>query len=293
MRKRFLQVIVFLPLLFLGAAKLPYINNGIYLVKQVNLDRQEFFSHDVSEVFLPANEARLVDSKPDELIVAPEFEKLKEVKFGSFKLGNNDNDIWFIMAKDPAGYYSQLYIDQNLDANITVKEKVSGFETFDYNSQGITAHMAIIQRNPIPVAVSYKGANGEIKKKVYFYLWTGIFKNNKEADIKVWLRTASVLEGLLSATAGKDQRLVKFRIMDSNSNGCFNDYGKDIIFMDLNYDSIFSKKETQPLNEFFDIKDGKQRKQFRFIVLPYPGKVQVAEATQEFDPQNLEPESDI
>lgn len=279
-----------LTLLFLGAAKLPYVSAGTYLVKMVNMGRDDFFGDDFSKVFQSTNEANLIDSKPDGLTVAAELEKLKEIKFGSFQLGNNEKNVWFVMGKDLAGYYSKFYIDQNLDNEITEKEKVQDIQTFDRKLKGIMVHFASVQITPVPITVSYKGMNGEIRKRVYFYLWTRIFENRDGDATVVSIATVSVLQGLFKVMIGKDEKLVKFRLMDTNSNGCFNDYGKDVICMDLNFDGAY--RESQPLSEYFDIKTGTGKKQMHFIILPFPGKVEVTESILDFDAAKLEPEPD-
>jgi hypothetical protein len=280
-----------LSLLFFGATKLPYISAGTYLVKMVNIGRDEFFGNDFTDVFQTANEANLIDSKPNELMVTPELEKLTDIRYGSFKLGNNEKDVWFVMGKDPAGYYSKIYIDQNLDYNISDEEKVQDIQTFDRRLKGIMVHFASAQTTPVPLTVSYKGMTGEIKKKVYFYLWARIFEKNDTDTSTVTIATISALQGLIRVMVGRNEKLVKFRLLDTNSNGCFNDYGKDVICMDLNYDGLY--QENQTLSEYFDIKTDTGKKQIHFIVLPFPGKVQVTEAIQEFDASKLEPEPDM
>ena len=295
MRKFFIMGVLGISLLLstsaFGIVKLPNISSGYYLVKMVNLGLQEFFSKDISQI--SSNEACLADSKADDLTIDPELEKLKDLKFGCFKkLGDNEKDIWFVMGKDQAGYYSDIYIDQNLDNHITVKEKVQGIETFDEKKQGFTILNSFNLQSPIPINISYKGLVGEIRKKVFFYLWSKVFLKNEESHTVVSITNISVLEGLTKITVGKDEKLVKFRIIDINSNGCYNDYGKDVIGMDLNFDGTFNKNEYQPLTEFFEVKLDGPKKQFRLIVLPFPGKVQVIEVNQEFDATKLETESD-
>lgn len=287
----FLIFMVMLPLLFLGAVKLPYISAGTYLVKMVNAGRDDFFRDYFTNKNQSDNQGNLTDAKPDELTIAPELEKLNEIKYGSFKLGNHEKDVWFVMGKDPAGFYSKFYIDQNLDYNITDNEKVQDFNTNYGMLKGILVHSASAIGTPVPVTISYKGVNGgEIKKKVYFYLWTGIFGKRDENTTIVKIYTVSMLQGLMKVNVGKNEKLVKFRLMDADNNGCFNDYQKDVIYMDLNLDGVYSNQDSEPLSEYFDIKTDAGKKQMRFLVLPFPGKVEVIEATQDFDASKLEPD---
>jgi hypothetical protein len=277
-------------LLLLGAVKLPYISAGTYLVKLVNAQRDHFFRDNYTNVNQSDNEGNLTEAKPDELTIAPELEKLKEIKYGSFKLGNLEKNVWFVMGKDPAGFYSKFYIDQNLDYNITDNEIVRDFDTNYGMLKGVLVHSASATGTPISVTIAYKSTNGdEIRKKVYFYLWTGIFGKEDDSTTIVKIYTVSMFQGLIKVMVGKDEKLVKFRLMDANNNGCFNDYQKDVIYMDLNLDGIYSNQDSAPLTEYFDMKTSLGKKQMRFIVLPFPGKVEIIEATQDFDASKLEP----
>lgn len=289
----FIIILVILLLFFLGARKLPYISTGTYLVKMVNAGRNDFFQDYYTHDNQTDNYGNLVEAKPDELTVDPELEKLKEIKYGSFRLGNHEKPVWFVMGKDPAGFYSKFYIDQNLDYTITSEENVPDFNTNYGIHKGVLVQSSFATGTPVPVTIAYKGVNGgEFRKKVYFYFWNGIFGKNDETTTVVRLYNVSLIQGLMKVTDGKVEKLMKFRLMDANNNGCYNDYQKDVIYMDLNMDGIYSKKESEPLAEYFEIKTGAGRKQLHLIVLPLPGKVAVTEATQDFDPAILEPEPD-
>lgn len=287
-------VMIILPLLFLGAVKLPYISAGNYLVKLVNAQRDQFLRNNYTHGNQSDNQGNLIEAKPDELTVAPELEKLNDIKYGSIKLGNLEKDVWFIMGKDPAGFYSKFYIDQNLDYSITENEKVQDFDTNYGMLKGVLVHSASATRSPVPVTIAYKSTSGdEIRKEVYFYLWTGIFgKEGDDNTTIVKIYTVSMLQGLMKVMVGKNEKLVKFRLMDANNNGCFNDYQKDVIYMDLNMDGIYSNHESAPLTEYFDLMTNLGKKQMHFIVLPFPGQVEVTEATQDYDASQLEPEPD-
>ena len=289
----FVIILVILLLSFLGAGKLPNISTGAYLVKMVNAGRDDYFRDFYTNDNQSDNEGNITDAKPEELTVAPELDKLKEMKYGSFKLGNGEKLIWFVMGKDPAGFYSKFYIDQNLDYKISAEEMVPDFETNYGMYKGLFVYSSASIQTPAPVSIAYKGVNGgEIRKKVYFYCWTGIFEKKDEANTVVKLYTVSMMQGLMKVMVGKTEKLVKFRLMDANNNGCFNDYQKDVIYMDMNMDGIYSNPESEPLSEYFDVKSDNGKKQLHLIVLPYPGKIAVTEVTEEFDPAKLEPEPD-
>jgi hypothetical protein len=284
---------VLLPVLFLGAVKLPYISEGTYLVKPVNVGGEDFFRINYTHESQTDRPGNLSDAKPNELTIASELEKLKEIKYGSFILGNHEKAVWFVMGKDPANFYSKIYIDQNLDYHIAEDEKVPDVYTNYGMHKRVLVHNSLAFQTPIPITIAYKGVGGgEIRKKVYFYLWTGVYGKTDETTTVAEIYTASMLQGLIKIRSGKDLKLVKFRLMDADNNGCFNDYQKDVIYMDVNMDGVYSNQESEPLREYFDVKTDTGMKQMHLIVLPFPGKVEVIEATQEFDATKLEPESD-
>ncbi len=103
--------------------------------------------------------------------------------------------------------------------------------------------------------------------------------------------SASFFEGEFTVLQGGKQKRVGFRILDTNSNGCFNDYGTDSLEMDLNGDGYFRKKECNQLAEY--LVPGPDKKQrLRLIVLPLPAKIAVIYALQEYDLTTLEPASE-
>ena len=290
MKKIYLLGILLLAFFLLGfSSKLPVQLEGVYAVKLKTLTYFDLVSKD----FLYSESlAELTESKPEQLQLTFEYEKLVDPKFGAFRLGNNDKKVWFVMGKDPQGYWTDFYIDQNLDFKITAKEKVKSLLTSEGNNRGFKILQAT-SLIPVPVRVSYKGLTNELQKGLYYFVSIQTLTKKTNSDLRVEAIAASFLDGETKIMSGKAEKIVKFRIFDTDGNGCFNDYGKDLIYMDLNYDGYFSKNECKPLTEFFDFPTAnKEKKQMRLIVLPLPAKIAVTEAIKEFDLSQLESASD-
>lgn len=293
--KKFLWLLILIPALILpvaAAVKFPLISEGTYSANLVNISKDDFFAGEL--VFDSINVATLTDSKPEELTVASEI-KSDKAKYGSFVMGNNDEKIWFTMAQDKDGYWADFYLDQNLDQKISASEKIKDLSLWDPStSSGYKRLTAAITKVPITLMVSYKGANDKvIYKKVSVYLWAeNYYKKGAEDYNEVSIETVSALEGLVKMTVGKEEKAVKYRIMDANCNGCFNDYGKDVIYTDQNFDGKFTKKEALKIVEFYDLTVEKKKKQVRFMLPAIPAKIAVADALTEFDLSTLEPASD-
>jgi hypothetical protein len=286
--------IIAVPLLLLGAVEVTFPCPGTYDVQQVTLKFKDIFK---KKSITHWKSAHIVESKPTDLTVEPPIEKIKGIRYASVRLGNNEKDTWLVMGQDDAGYYSEIYLDQNLDNNITTKEKIADIDTFQVEDKGFTINIGRVYPKPIPLLVSYKGSKGEIRKKLYFYLQSEIALKKKTDTLFLSFINATALEGKITVKWFGGRNDSRVRLVDANSNGCFNDYNKDCIFMDLNaYEKSDANKKSinvlSPLYEYFNIKEKSKIKQMRLVVLPYPAKVSVIEATEEFDPVQLEPESD-
>jgi hypothetical protein len=278
--------------LSIGAAKLSYPNQGEYAGKLTSISKDDFFKPD--NLFLHFNDAVLVDTKPDEITIDPGL-KLNNPKYGSVMFGDNNKRSYFVMSQDKDGYWMDYYLDQNLDYKITPEEKLKNIEK--WNLQKTTKHWDLMESaitiDPIQMVVSYKGSTAEIKKNLNFYLWIKHFTHKGENDeTYVTFATVSAFEGFMKVLIGKDEKLVKYRITDANCNGCFNDYGKDNLYLDLNFDGYFSIKEVFLLYEFFDQKIDKTSTQMRFSIPACPAKIVVAPAAENINTIQLEAKSD-
>ncbi len=288
----FFLLLIFVSTMSLGATKLPYPIQGEYGGKIVNIPGEDFFKPDF--LIQRVNDVLLMDTKPEEIRIDPEI-KLTNPKYGSILLGDNEKQTYFVMTKDNDGYWMDFYLDQNQDYQITATEKLKNLEKWDLQKTNKNWDLmeSSITNNSIPILVSYKSSVRELKKKLSFYLWIKNFAHQgKDEQTFVTLATASAFEGFIKIHFGKDEKLVKFRITDANCNGCFNDYGKDLLYLDLNFDGYFSKKEAIPLYEFFDSKTGKITTQMRFSIPSCPAGIAITPATQSYDSVNLEAKSD-
>jgi hypothetical protein len=288
MRKFIIFGIIGVALLATGfTGKLPAPVEGVYSLKPKTLT---IFDLSMGEISIYGNTAELTDSKPDFLEVEGiEYEKFSSIKFGNFRLGNNEKKIWFLMTQNSTGYWDSFYIDQNLDYKITKKESVKSFQSTEGRERGynILRSLSLI---PISLKVSYKGITKEYEKNLYFFIQTSLSSKKQEYYIAAVAFSASFLEGEMKLAENKRERLYKFSIIDADSNGCFNDYGKDLLYINLKRDSAFHKKESRKLTEFFDSTgaDG-VNKQLRFNLLPYSLQLGVTEVTGDFDFVQLEP----
>lgn len=267
--------------------KAPIPVNGVYDLKNKTLTYFDLVSNDIE---LYANLAELTDSKPDDLTVEiADLDKLVDPLFGRFLFGNNNKKIWFLMGKDTKGFWSEFYIDQNLDYKINTKEKIKTFQTTKTENHGFKIAEAFTLI-PASFKVSYKGISKTFEKNLYFFIFTAIYTKNKAEETVVKAVTASFFDGQMKVKIGKEENLVKFRILDFNGNGCYNDYNKDLIYMDLNNDGFFTKKECQTIQEFYSFTDlNKEKRQLHMIILPWPGKFAVIEGSQDFNLLELEP----
>lgn len=287
--KKYQMILVMMFTLFLMGfgGKFPGLNEGVYPVKLKNLTYFDLAGKDLT---WDRNLAELTESKPDSLEVGLDYEKLSDVKFGGFKLGNSNKKVWFLMGKDGEGYWTEVYFDKNLDNRIDSAEKVKSFQTFDGKYKGFKTKQSF-SLIPVPVKVVYKGLTGEIERNLYFFFTTTIYVKKDLSDTISEVLNASFLEGEMKVTVGSQEKLAKFRIIDANSNGCFNDYGKDLLFIDFNYDGYYRKNESQKIMEYFNYTVKSQpTKQLKMVIPPYPVKIGIVEAGKDIDLALLEPQ---
>ncbi len=288
-RKRWFFLFCGLLLFFLCGCKGRQISPipGIYPVKLKALSFFDLLSRD----FNPGSAmGKLVGSKPDAVTLQFSDKKLDHLEFGFFQLGNNNTKVWFAMGRDLAGYWTDFYVDQNLDFQITEKEKVTGFQTHDGTFKKFRTKEAFALV-PVPLLISYKGTTGEYRKLMYFFISVVDVrgKNSTETESVVEIYTASILEGRVQIRVKNELQWVGFRIVDNNGNGCFDDFSKDLIYIDSNNDGYLKAKESQALFEFFTVKlSKKEKKQYQVIVLPNPQKIAVFEGIKNYDVGDLE-----
>jgi hypothetical protein len=258
---------------------------GVYDLKLKTLTFFDLVSKDVP---FQSTTAELTESKPANLEVQVDLTKMTEPTFGSIKLGNNDQKVWFLMGKGEQGYWTEVYLDQNADHRISLNEKIKSLQTVDTTERKLKRSSAYTMV-PIAIKVSFKGVSTQFQKKLYFFFYADILSNKTESFTVVGVSNASFLDGEIKLAVGKDLKLVKVRIFDINGNGSFNDYGEDMIYFDTNYDGLFKKNEGQKLTEFFDYgPTPKQTKQYRLLLTPQPAKLAVIDSFQEFDRSKLE-----
>lgn len=267
--------------------QLPLPLPGIYPIKMKTLTYLDLASKSLND--LGWNTAELTESMPFGLTVAFDYSKMKNVQFGRFQLGNREQKVWFLMAQDDSGNWSEFYIDQNLDMQLTAKERVKSIQpTGQDRHRGIDRRLEL-GLIPVSLRIPYKGSNREFEQNLYFFICINTFSKKDLSDIMVGLITASFLEGEFQVASGRSFKTARFRILDANGNGCFNDYGTDLVFIDLNGDGYFEKNERQALKEFFVNASGARRRQYEMVVPPFPVKLGVFPTDEEYDPIQLEP----
>lgn len=274
-------------LVMAGFTKAPFPLEGVYDLKLKTLT---LFELDAKNIPLLRVFAELTESKPEGLTVKVDTKKLTEPTFGSFKLGNTARKTWFLMGKDEQGFWTDIYLDQNGDQQITANEQIKSIQIYQAKERKLDRQSSYTLI-PVPIRVAVMGDKKEIFKKLYFFFDTDSFTNKGESITMASVYNASFLEGEMKAVLGKDIKLVKFRIYDIDSNGCYNDFGEDMIYMDTNYDGLFKKNEGRKLTEFFDYGD-KTKVQYRLLLPPQPAKLAVVEALKDFNRSSLEAVSD-
>jgi hypothetical protein len=146
---------------------------------------------------------------------------------------------------------------------------------------------------PVRIKVSFKGLSGEIHKNLYFFIFTTVLTKKGASDLMVEAINATFLDGEIHIAIGETVKKMNIRLIDANGNGCFNDYGADLIMVDLNSNNYFQKRESFKLAEFFDFQGSAgEQMQLRIIVPPYPRKIAVISAGQGYNLADLEAESD-
>lgn len=271
------------------SGKMPIPIEGIYPLKTKTLTIFDLYSQEYRVTY---NVAEVVEAKPEKITIDFDLERLKDYRFGSFKLGNNNQQTWFVMGKDDEGYWSEFYIDQNNDLKIKENEKIKSFQKGQDRVKGLDRSQSLTWI-PVRIRVSYKGLAGEIQKNLYLFISTMVLSKNNASDLLVEAITASFLDGEIQVASGKATKRINFRLIDANGNGCFNDYGTDLIFFDLDSDGYFQQNESHKLVEFFNLRAATgDEKQLRIIIPPFPAKLAVIEADQEYDLLALEAKSD-
>lgn len=267
------------------------IQYGVYPLKAKTFTIFDSIGKDIT---LYGQIAELTESKPENLTVDPAI-KIEDPRYGKFTFGNNNRQVWFIMGQDMKGYWTTFYIDQNLDNQITQKEIVKGFVPSESREKKFIRRQAE-SYIPVPIQISYKGENSEFVKKLFFCLKTEEIEELKAKEYKKEITVAAFdftfLEGEFPVQVDKKIQNCRFRISDTNGNGCFNDFGRDLLYLDLNNDGYFKKDEAFKLVEFMDRTEENKKTQFRLIVLPYPGKIALLNALEEYNPSDLEPVAD-
>jgi hypothetical protein len=274
-----------LVLLVTGFSRPIFPLEGVYDLKLKTLTFFDLLSKDVP---LQSITAELTESRPDNLEVQVNLAKLTEPTFGSLRLGNNDRKVWFVMGKGEQGYWTEVYLDQNGDRRITTNEKLKSLQTLDIKERKIKRNSAYTMV-PVAIKVSFKGVKRQYVKKLYYFIYVDIIHNKTGNFTVAGVTNASFLDGELKVAVGKELKLIKVRLFDINANGCFNDYGSDMIYLDTNYDGLFKKNEGHILTEFFDYgANRKQVKQYRLLLPPQPAKMAVIDSFREFDRSLLE-----
>lgn len=291
MKKIKLAGIVWIAFLIMGcSSNMPAPLEGIYPLKTKTLTIFDLYSKEY-EVYY--NVAEIVESKPEKLTLGFDLDQLTEYRFGSFIFGNNNQRVWFVMGKDPQGYWSDFYIDRNNDLTIKENEKIKSFQSGRDKFKGMDRNQSMTMI-PVRIKVPFKGLSGEIWKNLYFFIVTTVLSKNGASDLLAEAISATFLDGEINIAVGETVKKMNFRLIDANGNGCFNDYGADLIFIDLNFDKYFQKQESFKLVEFYDFQEESAEvvKQLRIIVPPYPRKIAVLESGQDYDLVDLEAESD-
>ena len=286
---KLLGLILIIGIIIGCSGTMPVPVKGIYPLKTKTLTIFDLYSQEYRVTY---NVAEVVEAKPEKISVGFDLRQLEDYRFGSFKLGNNNQRTWFVMGKDDQGYWSEFYIDQNNDLIIKENEKIKSFQSGQDRVKGLERSQSLTLI-PVRVKVGYKGLAGEIQKNLYLFILTTVYAKNSASDLLVEAITASFLDGEIHIVSGEVKKRINFRLIDANGNGCFNDYGTDLIFFDLNSDGYYHQHESHKLVEFYNLKNQTgAENQYRIIIPPYPAQIAIIEANQDYDLAELEAKSD-
>ena len=276
----FLALVVILPGCA-GLGKAPLFEEGVYPVHAKTFTYLELVA---AQPAITPNIANLTETKPDSLTVDFDPAALRGPVFGYFRFGNNEQKTWFVIGKDGDGNWSDFYIDRNLDYHLSPAEKVTGWETGQGAYRGYQTTSTYITA-PLALLVSYKGAERDYTAKPGFLIEILDVMKNNARDTFVKAYAAGFFEGEIPIRTGKAIRTFHFQLIDADSNGCFNDYGRDLAYLDANGDGYFRNDESHPLAEYF----GSANLQRQIAVPPYPAKIAVTGVNADIDAAALEP----
>jgi hypothetical protein len=222
-------------------------------------------------------------SKPANLKLDFPTDRFAGFQYSRFTLGNAGNVFNFVIANQRNYFYDALYIDLDHNGVITAKEEVKIEEkqnvALGYVFQSFEADPKII--------VDYRISGGKVIARPLDIKLTFVYqKNSQRAEAFYILKNNTLMTG----TTLSEKDPLYFAIADGDNNGCYNDFGNDLVFFDRNGDRKFDYvKESQPLAELQDIKVNRKTNIYRLVLSPWPVKLGIISINQTYKLADFEP----
>lgn len=261
-------------------SKPPKLSEGTYDVQRRILARFDLASGEMNDI--KSNVAEMFDSFPENINLSFETNDMKESFYGRVLLGNTGQETWFFLGQ--RGEELVVYVDMDGDGEIGKKEQVKSFTSGVIEKKEIT-NFQFFTAIPIGIDVNFRNEEKTIKHKLFFFISLSLVVKDDLQEVYVSFIDASFFDGKMPIVRRGKTFSVKFRIVDGDSNGCFNDYGRDILYVDVNGDGYYVNKECWPLSEYFFNNDNKQ---IRFVVTPQPKKLLITQPEATVNRSELE-----
>jgi hypothetical protein len=221
--------------------------------------------------------------KPAHLKLELPADRFAGFQYGWFTLGNAGNVFYFVIANQRSYFYDAFYIDLDRNGVITPKEEVR----MEEKQSVALGYVFQTYEAEFQVNVDYRLSQGkQITRPLDLKLTFVYQKNAQRAEAFYILKNNTLFTG----TTLSEKDPLYFAIADGDSNGCYNDFGVDIVFFDRNRDGKFEYgKESQPLAELQDIRVGRKSEIHRLVLAPWPLKLGIINTNQAYKYSDFEP----
>lgn len=281
--KRWTGIIIAVGLLLaMGAAFKPIFVPGSYDVKPDGTWDLVQFTKDNYHIDKPSTFSMI---QPDGLKLELPEGKFVAYQYGKIALGNAGNVFNFVIGNQKNYFYDTLYIDLDHNGIITTKEEVK-LEEKQNIAQGYVIQILTADAR---LNVDYSLTNGKILTRPLDMVLTFFYEKNAELTNTFYIIHNNTL--FTGTTLAENGSPLFFAIADGDNNGCYNDFGTDIVFYDKNHDNKFDYvKESQTLAELQEMK-GEDRKKdiYRLNLFAWPTRLVITPGKSPINPADVEP----
>lgn len=283
--KRWMILLISLCLLLaIGASFKPVFVPGSYEVKpDGSWDSVEF----PKDVYHTDKFSAFSQDQPANLKLEIPEGKFASYQFGRVLLGDAGTAYNFVIGNQKNFFYDTLYFDLDRNGVITVKEEVK----LDEKQNIALGYVFQIFSADPKLKVDYRSSNGKTVTRELDIRMTFVYeKNSERANAFFLVRNSTLFTG---TTLSENGSPLVFAIADGDANGCYNDFGTDLVFYDKNRDNKFNYvKESQTLAELQEMKGPDRKKDiYRLILFPWPTKLMIVPGIDKVNPADVEPRS--